>query len=138
MTPYVGDPSVVADWKRKAARLESARMFAERHDRAVEALAGYLSKHDLFVLFPRRMTSQEEKNIERRNDEIYALYRRLREEGKRKTLADEDAAAMCGYGKTRAVGDRGGEGWEGRAPGAALTPPQKCSPNLALGLFCVQ
>jgi hypothetical protein len=82
VTPYLGDPgdpSVVFDWRRKAPRLESARLFAERHDRAVETLAGYLKDHDLFVLFPKRMTSLEEKNIERRNDELYSLYRRLRE-----------------------------------------------------------
>lgn len=119
VTPYLGDPvdlSVVADWKRKAPRLESVRLFAERHDRATEALAGYLKDHDLFVLFPKRMTSQEERQIERRQDEFYALYRRLREEGKKKTVSGEEAAVMCGYGKTRAweiVGSR--EGKAGRA-----------------------
>ncbi len=105
VTPYLGDPgdpSVVFDWRRKAPRLESARLFAERHDRAVETLAGYLKDHDLFVLFPKRMTSLEEKNIERRNDELYSLYRLPREGEKRKNPAVEDAAATCGYGKTRA------------------------------------
>lgn len=79
-------------------------------------LAGYLKDHDLFVLFPKRMTSQEEKHIQRRNDEFYAQYRRLREEGKKETPAVEDAAVMCGYGTTRAweiVGAREGKG--GRA-----------------------
>ncbi len=120
VTPYLGDPgdpSVVADWKRKAAKLESARLFAGRHDRAVKTLAGYLKNHDLFVLFPKGMTGQQERQIERRNDEFFALYRRFREEGRKKTPAVEDVAAMCGYGKTRAweiVGAR--EGAAGHAP----------------------
>ena len=110
--------SVVAEHRCKADEgLFSARLFVDRHERAVRLLAMFLEKERLHVVFPKRMTSREEKQVERRNDEFYSLYRRLREEGKRKTQAVEDAAVMCGYGKTRAweiVGAR-----EGRAASAA-------------------
>lgn len=35
-------------------------MFAERHYQTIRTLAGYLSKHDFFVMLSKRMTSQEE------------------------------------------------------------------------------
>ena len=59
-------------------------MFAQRHDRAIRTLAGYLSKHDHAVMFPKRMISHEEKQIDHRNDELRGPYRRLREEKKGK------------------------------------------------------
>ncbi len=106
VTPYLGDPgdpSVVAEHRRKADEgLFSARLFVDRHDRALRLLAMFLEKERLHVVFRKRMTSREEKQIERRNDEFFGLYRRLREEGKRKTPAVETAAEMCGYGPTRA------------------------------------
>jgi len=46
-------------------------MFAQRHDRAIRTLAGYLSKHDHAVMFPKRMISHEEKQMDHRNDELW-------------------------------------------------------------------
>lgn len=65
-------------------------------------LADYLAATDLYVVFPKRMTSREEGQVERRNDEFFALYLKLREEKMGKTKAVETAAEMCGYGATRA------------------------------------
>lgn len=120
VTPYLGDPgdpSVVAEHRKKAEEgLFSARLFVDRHDRAVRLLAMFLEKERLHVVFPKRMTSRGEKQIERRNDEFFSLYRRFRKEGKKKSSAVETAAEMCGYGRTRAweiVGAR--EGSSGQA-----------------------
>lgn len=98
--PYLGepgDPSLVDVWRKRGYHGR-----VEWHDRAVEKLAWYLRATDLFVVWPKRMTSQEEKQIERRNDELHALYQRLREDGKSKTQAVKDAAAMTGYSERRA------------------------------------
>lgn len=100
LSPYLGepgDPSIVDVWRRRGHYRR-----VEIHDRAVEKLSRYLRSTDLFVVWPKRMTSQEEKQIERRNDELYALYRRLREDGENKTQAVKDAAIMCGYSERRA------------------------------------
>lgn len=97
--PYLGDPadpSVVTEWRKKKPEL------ANWHDLAIKKLAGYLASHDLYVVWPKRMTSNEEKRIEQRNDELYGLYKRLRDEGWTKTEAVNRAALLCGYGKTRA------------------------------------
>lgn len=106
--PYFSDPadpSLVADWRMKAKRpgaSERTRKLIADHDRAIETLTELLEDADLFVVWPKRMSSQEESQIERRNDELYRVYRVLREEGKRKSRAVESAAAVCGYGERRA------------------------------------
>ena len=97
--PYLSDPAdpgVVTRWRQVRPGL------AKWHDFAIRKLATYLAGHDLYVVFPSRMTSNEEKRIEQRNDELFGLYERLRGEGIRKTEAVNQAALLCGYGKTRA------------------------------------
>lgn len=109
LTPYLGDPgdpSVVARWREDAKKQPPAgftgRLFSERHDRAIEKLAGYLAEHELYVVWPKRMTSREEKQFERRNDEFFALYERYRfEDRMSRNKAIETAAEHCGYGRSR-------------------------------------
>lgn len=99
LTPYLSDPadpSIVNEWRKDRPGL------VEWHDLAIKRLAGFLAGHDLFVIWPARMTSNEAKRIEQRNDELFALYQRLRNEGTRKTEAVKSAALMCGYGERRA------------------------------------
>lgn len=97
--PYLGDPadpSIVEEWRKFRPNL------AHYHDLGIEMLAGYLLGKDLFVIFPSRMTSRQEHEIERRNAELFGVYRGLRAEGRRKTEAVETAAQMCGYSTSRA------------------------------------
>ena len=69
-------PSVVAGWRRKAERgNRDAKGAVELHDLAVRVLAILLYGVDLYVVFPKRMTSREEKQVERRNDEFFVPYR---------------------------------------------------------------
>ena len=92
-----------AERQRRLAEHEKKKpRLAEWHDLAVDKLAGYLERVDLYVAWPARMSSQQETQIERRNDELYALYRKLREEKMGKTKAVETAAEMCGYSERRA------------------------------------
>lgn len=116
--PIAGDPLAgeARAWEaerksRRKADAQKARewekqhpepQLIERHDEAVGRLADYLAATDLYVVFPKRMTSREEGQVERRNDEFFALYLKLREEKMGKTKAVETAAEMCGYGATRA------------------------------------
>jgi hypothetical protein len=104
--PYLSDtadPSIVAEWRRKAERgNEDAKGAVELHDWAVRVLAILLHGVDLYVVFPKRMTSREEKQVERRNDEFFALYRRYRDEERMsRNKAIETAAEHCGYGRSR-------------------------------------
>jgi hypothetical protein len=46
------------------------------------------------------MTSREEKQVDRRNDEFYGLYRQFRAERMGKTKAVETAAEMTGYSQS--------------------------------------
>lgn len=65
-------------------------------------LAILLPGVDLYVVFPKRMTSREERQVERRNDEFFALYRRYRNvERMSRNKAIETAAEHCGYGRSR-------------------------------------
>lgn len=123
--PYLSDPadfSIVQDLRDRVRKLDkenkqrqrakpskppkvalvSPRRFLERHDAAIEWLAKDLQHEELHVVWPARMTSQEEKEIDRRNDELYALYARLRDDGKKKTDAVKVAADMTGYSERRA------------------------------------
>jgi hypothetical protein len=129
LAPYLGDPgdpSLVTRWREKHRAWEAERerlrkkhkkdayrvaewekenlepQLIHRHDEAVGRLAGYLETTDLYVVFPKRMTSREETQVERRNDEFFTLYGKFREEKMGKTKAVETAAEMCGYGATRA------------------------------------
>lgn len=114
LAPYLGDPadpSIVTRWRKERPGL------ADWHDLAIKKLAGYLASHDLFVIWPKRMTSQEAQQIEHRNAELFGLYKRLVDEGTNKTEAVKQAALMCGYGKRRA--------WEivrAREPGDPAKP----------------
>jgi hypothetical protein len=99
LSPYLSDPadpSLVARWRKEKPRL------ADWHDLAIRKLAGYLAAQNLFVMFPSRMTSGEERQIERRNAELYTVYQEMRAEGRRKSEAVELAAEFCGYSVRRA------------------------------------
>lgn len=98
LSPYLGDPadpSIVAEWREKRPGV------ARWHDLAVEKLAGYLRHKDLHVVWPKRMTGQQERQIDRRNDEFFRLYRELRGEGRGKTNAVKTASAITGYSERR-------------------------------------
>lgn len=100
--PYLGDPadpSIVNRWRKNRKKYGH---LIDWHDTAVRKLATYLRGHDLFVIWPKRMTSQQAQQIENRNAELFGLYQRLREDGVSKTEAVRQAALMTGYGKTRA------------------------------------
>jgi hypothetical protein len=78
------------------------RELLERHDRAIEKLAAYLADEDLHAVFPKRMTSQAEEQIDRRNDEVFRVYKALRYgDGMGKTRAVRNAADHCGYSEDR-------------------------------------
>lgn len=94
------DPSMVEDRRKKAGSSESARRFVTDHDRGIEDLAFYLRKVDLYVPWTKRMTSREEKQVERRNDELYRLYLDYRESMSR-NKAIETASEHCGYSRSR-------------------------------------
>ncbi len=117
VTPYLGDPadpSVVADWREKARDIYdpsgkltrrgylSARLFVERHDRAIEKLSCYLANVDLRVLWPARMTNREREQVKRRNDELYEWYAEYRSSGMSRGKAIEKAGKTCGYSRRRA------------------------------------
>lgn len=89
------DPSIVAEWRKTPGHR------IRRHDSFVERLSHHLRNVDLSVVWPKRMSSREEKQVERMNDEFYSLYRRLREEGTKKRAAIQQAATMCGYSESR-------------------------------------
>ncbi len=92
------EPERVGEWEKGHPEPQ----LIHRHDEAVGRLAEYLATTDLYVVFPRRMTSREETEVQRRNDEFFALYQKFRDEKMGKTKAVETAAEMCGYGATRA------------------------------------
>lgn len=129
--PYLGDPadaSIVERWRKSLrewqARREEVRQAAvdlgypelpdrwqrdhpepERytsHQKAVRRLAELLEDVELYVVFPKRMTSREAGHVDQRNGDLYALYRQLRTEGLKKTRAVTTAADMCGYSSARA------------------------------------
>jgi hypothetical protein len=102
--PYIGDPgdlaldlALVEMWREKKPGL------AKWHDFGIEKLAEYLKDQDLYVLFPKRMTSREEKHVDKRNDELFSLYRIFKhEDGMSRNKAIETAADHCGYSRSRA------------------------------------
>lgn len=110
--PYLSDPadpSMVDDWRKKTKQIVRGRLFIVRHERAVanhdvaiELLAMDLSRTELYVKWPKRMTSQQADQIEKRNAELYETYQHLREEGRGKTRAVEEAATRCDYSRSRA------------------------------------
>jgi hypothetical protein len=81
LEPYLGDPadpSIVADWRRKAAMgYISARRFLERHDAAIKKLAEYLAPVPLYPVYPKLMSETEESEIENQYAEMYAVFRRI-------------------------------------------------------------
>jgi len=56
----------------------------------------------MYAVWPKRMTTREEKQVEWMNDEFFAVYRRLREDAMKHGAAIKTAAEMQGYGLTRA------------------------------------
>lgn len=98
LSPYLGDPadpSIVSGWRK------SQPGAARWHDLAIEKLAHYLRRVELHVVWPKRMTGQQEEQIDRRNDDFYRLYRQFRAEGQGKTSAVKNAAVMEGYSERR-------------------------------------
>ena len=99
LDPYLGDPadpSLVNEWRKKRPGL------VEWHDYAIGKLAEYLKHKDLYVVWARRMTSREEKQVERRNDELFRLYQTYRDgDGMSRNKAIETASEHCGYSRSR-------------------------------------
>ena len=52
------------------------------------------------MVWPKSLTSREDKQVERRNDAFFALCRRFREENMSRKAVDT-AMQMCGWGPTR-------------------------------------
>lgn len=96
--PYLADPadpSVVGDWRDKAARgYVGARRFVERHDAGVAWLASHepISSADLHAVPPKLMSENEEAKIEHQYAEMYAVFQRLRVSGLRVDVAKAQAA----------------------------------------------
>jgi hypothetical protein len=76
-------------------------------------LAMFLEDRNLYVVFPKRITSREEKQVDRMNDEFFGLYKTFRYgDGMSRNKAIEKAADHTGYSQSRAyeiVGLREGE-----------------------------
>ena len=107
--PYTGDPadpSIVEHW-RKHGRVENI----EARDRGIRRMAELADELDLdfWVAWPSRMSTRQEKQVEKMNDEFYRLYEQFLAEnretgmGKRKGAADamQKACEMCGYSVRR-------------------------------------
>lgn len=115
--PYLADPadaSLVDEWRRKVDELDKEneirakrkppqqprvalvvpRMFLERHDRALEKLAEDLKHTDLYAVFARPMSEEEEKAGQDQNAEIAATVERLRATGSSVREALAQAAEM--------------------------------------------
>lgn len=103
--PYLADPSdpsIVDDWRLKSKHSIRAQRSLQNHDRGVWALTEMMLDQDLYCVTPSRMTTTQEKQVEKRNDELYSLFLKLRKDGESKTRAVKQAAEWCGYGLTRA------------------------------------
>lgn len=107
LSPYLSDPadpSLVAEWRKNPNDQRTGW-----HDLAISKLADYLAFKDLYVIWPARMSAREERQMERRNSEFFALYQRikaeLRDAGRSETKANSEAVATaaihCGYSKRR-------------------------------------
>lgn len=102
--PYLADPadpSIVDGWRK--SEYISAKRFLERHDVAIEKLAQYLRKEDLHVVFPVRMSENEEQKMERQNADIYAKYQALRVSGLTRKVAIIQTAKHFRHGGADAV-----------------------------------
>lgn len=94
-------PSRIAHLHVRAREGQDAQHTLVNIGYGIRCIASYLAATDLHVIWPARMTSREEKQVERRNDELYAVYLRHRDEGKSRGRAIADAATECGYGTSR-------------------------------------
>lgn len=77
---------------------------AEWHDKAIDMLAAYLRAREdqLFVIFPKRMSSMERDQIERRNMEVVEVFRAFHYgDGYSRNKSIEKAAEHCGYSRSR-------------------------------------
>lgn len=100
LAPYLGDPgdpSLVDKWRKDPKDRRT-----EWHDLAIAELARYLRNTDLYVPWTSRMQTRKPASVKQMNDEFYALYLKLRQEGAKQTRAVETAAEWCDYGLTRA------------------------------------
>jgi hypothetical protein len=97
--PYLGDPgdaSLVDRWRSNGDYRSSYV------DYAINFLAVKLRDADLWVPQLKRMTSRKPTDVKRLNDELYALYLALRNEGKIKSEAVQLAAEMSDYSESQA------------------------------------
>jgi hypothetical protein len=106
LPPYLGDPadpSVVAENRKRADQgLFSGRLFVDRYERAISLLAMFLEDQDLHVVFLKRMTSREEKQVDKMNDEFFGLYEAFRYgDGMSRNKAIEQAAKHTRYDRSR-------------------------------------
>lgn len=99
LAPYLGDPgdaSLVDRWRRDGDHRSSYV------DYAINFLGVQLRNSDLWVPQLNRMTSRKPTDVKRLNDELYALYLALRNEGKIKSEAVTLAAEMSDYSESHA------------------------------------
>jgi hypothetical protein len=89
------DPDVVRLWRERGSERIGY------HDKFVEAVADNLRHTELYVVWPKRMSTREEKQVEKMNDEFYSIYKRLKSEGHKNRSAIQQAATMCGYSEPR-------------------------------------
>ena len=100
LSPYLGDPadpSLVTKWRDNPSDCRT-----EWHDRTIDEIAEILRAVDLYVAWPKRMQSLKPRDVEKLNTEFYTTYRKLLDEGYKKTPAVEKAATLTDYGLTRA------------------------------------
>lgn len=99
LKPYLGDPgdpSIVDKWN-----LYPYDCRKEWHDMAIEELAEMLAGKKINVVWPKRMSTRQEKHVDRMNDDAWRIYKQLRAEGKGKTRSVADAALITGYTQRR-------------------------------------
>lgn len=101
--PYLGDPadnSIVDQWREQAKRTWEfekednfrgerytmkrsifAWYMVKRHDAAIAMLADILREADLYAIFAKRMSKDQERKVEDQNAEILAVFERNRASG---------------------------------------------------------
>lgn len=97
--PYLGDPGdpgLVEEWRKDPNNQQVTWI-----DKAVEWLADELADTDLFVVWPKRMSTRVSKKVDDANDEVWRLYRTMRGEGRSKSYCVRTAALLTGYSERR-------------------------------------
>lgn len=104
--PYFGDPGdpdIVRRWR------EVGDERIGWHDWFVDRLAGRLAHKDLYVVWPARMSTRQEKQIEKRHNEFYEEYQQIKAEKLKEGMSQrkankkavDTASARCGLSLRR-------------------------------------